>query len=76
MKERLTSKDIGYIIRKVRKELLLSQLSLSYLCNVQVTFIRDLENGKPSCQIDKALLVLSKLRIKIDLIPPEINLWL
>lgn len=34
-------------------------------------FIVDLEKGKPTCQLGKALAVLRTLGIKVDLVPPR-----
>ena len=58
-------KDIGFLVRKKRKELKLTQIQLAQLSNVGTRFLSDLENGKPTCEVEKTLKVLSNLGIKL-----------
>jgi len=58
-------KDIGLLVRKKRKELKLTQIQLAQLSNVGTRFLSDLENGKPTCEVEKTLKVLSNLGIKL-----------
>ncbi|QTA84419.1 helix-turn-helix transcriptional regulator [Desulfonema magnum] len=51
-------KEIGYIIRKKRREYGLTQVEAAGLCNVGVRFMSELENGKPTLQVGKVLHVL------------------
>ena len=60
-----TMKDIGLLVRKKRKELKLTQIQLAQLSNVGTRFLSDLENGKPTCEVEKTLKVLSNLGIKL-----------
>lgn len=62
--------DIGKIIKDTRKTQGLTQVQLARLCGVGIRFVGDLENGKPTCQLDKTLIILKGLGIKIDMIPP------
>lgn len=62
--------DIGKLVRETRKAQGLTQIRLARLCRVGPRFIGDLENGKPTCQIDKIFVVLLGLGIKVDMIPP------
>jgi len=44
----------------------LTQTEVALSCGVGIRFISDLENGKPSCQIDKALLVMESIGLNIN----------
>lgn len=67
MKTLTNTKQLGDIIRKVRKEQKLTQEQLAATCGVGVRFIRDLEQGKESCYIGKALLVIKMLGISLEI---------
>ncbi len=56
---------IGGIIKKSRKAQGLTQQQLSATANVGVRFIKELEQGKPSCHIGKVLMVLAMLGIEV-----------
>lgn len=58
--------DIASIIKKARKEQNLSQVELAQLSNLGVRFISDLENGKPTCEVEKVLKVMANLGIKLE----------
>lgn len=58
-------KDIGNLVKKTRKKQELTQVQLAQLSNVGVRFLSDLENGKPTCEVEKTLKVLSNLGIKL-----------
>ncbi len=60
------SKTLGEIIRKYRKAQGLTQEKVANYSNVGVRFIVDLEKGKPTCELDKALHVAKMLGIKIE----------
>lgn len=57
--------DIGQKIRKVRKQQGLTQSELAMVCNVGITFISELERGKPTVQMDKVFDICRGLGIKI-----------
>lgn len=61
------TKQLGDIIRKVRKRQKLTQEQLAAACGVGVRFIRELEQGKESCYIGKALLVIKMLGISLEI---------
>ena len=63
--------DIGQAVRKARKAQGLTQSELALTANTAPRFISDLENGKVTCQIGKALQVLTTLGVRIELIQPE-----
>ncbi len=58
-------KDLGGLVQQARKLQNLTQRELAALSGVGVRFIVDLEKGKPTCSIDKALEVAGALGIKL-----------
>jgi HTH-type transcriptional regulator/antitoxin HipB len=66
-----TSQEYGALIRQKRKALGLTQDELAERCGVGVRFIVDLESGKPSCQLGKALTAAVEvgLRLKDAAVP-------
>ena len=65
-------KQIGEIVRKIRKSQKVSQTVLSQDSNVGLRFVGDIERGKPSVQFDKLMAVLTSLGIAVKLeMPPE-----
>ncbi len=58
-------KKLGAIVKKARKEQGLTQQQLAATTGVGVRFIRELEQGKESCHIGKALTVVSMLGIDV-----------
>ena len=58
---------LGSIVRQVRKEQGLTQEQLAATTGVGVRFIRELEQGKESCHIGKALTVVSMLGIDVTI---------
>ena len=57
----LDSKSLGLLIRTERKAQKLTQEQLAGLTGVGVRFVRELEAGKESCQIGRALQVAASL---------------
>jgi len=62
----MNSEKLGQIIKNQRKSLGLTQTEVALSCGVGIRFISDLENGKPSCQIGKALLVMESIGLNIN----------
>lgn len=60
------SKSLGLLIRKERKAQKLTQEQLAGLTGVGVRFVRELEAGKESCQIGRALQVTRALGLSIS----------
>ena len=58
---------LGTVVRQARKEQGLTQEQLAATTGVGVRFIRELEQGKESCHIGKALTVASMLGIDITI---------
>jgi HTH-type transcriptional regulator/antitoxin HipB len=65
-----TPASIGTLVRETRKALNLTQADLALTSGTGLRFISELENGKPSCQWGKALIVLQTLGIRITLASP------
>jgi len=57
--------DIGVAIRKKRKEDGLTLADAAALCGVGYRFLSDLENGKETVQLGKALKVLTALGLDV-----------
>lgn len=66
----ITAMDLGKLIRASRKKAKLTQAELAAASGIGERFIRELEKGKPSCQLEKALLVVQMLGIKLEAQPP------
>jgi len=65
------SKDIGKIIRQIRKSRNMTQAELAVLCKVGVRFIGELEYGKQTAMLGKTLQVINKLGITMQFIIPQ-----
>jgi y4mF family transcriptional regulator len=57
--------DLGSDIKARRRALGLNQRELAELSGTSERFIRDLEHGKPSVRLDKAMAVLSTLGLDL-----------
>jgi len=60
-----SSVELGAIIREQRKRLALRQLDLAGLGNTGNRFIVDLENGKPTVQLQKVLDLMDLLGLEM-----------
>jgi HTH-type transcriptional regulator/antitoxin HipB len=60
----MTTKSLGRIIRERRKSLGMNQAELAMVSNTGLRFISELENGKPTCQLGRALKVLEVLGLR------------
>ena len=67
---RYTSQQIGDLIKQTRKSLGVTQKDLALTSGTGLRFIVDLEKGKETCEIGKALTILRTLGIKLTLTPP------
>jgi len=65
-----TPAQIGEVIRDTRRSLDVTQKDLALTSGTGLRFIIDLEKGKETCEIGKALRVLQTLGIKMKLTPP------
>jgi y4mF family transcriptional regulator len=62
-----TIKEIGLLVKEKRKKLLLTQKEVAGLCNTGVRFLSDLENGKPTLEIEKVLNVIRALGLQVNI---------
>ncbi len=62
-----TIKQIGQRVKEERKSQGLTQTELANLSGVGLNFVSQLEQGKPSVQFDKVLMVLETLGLTVDL---------
>ncbi|WP_005031970.1 helix-turn-helix domain-containing protein [Holophaga foetida] len=67
---KLTPSELGALVRRIRKAQGLRQDELAGAARVGVRFIVDLEAGKPTAQIGKALVVLDALGCSLKVVPP------
>jgi y4mF family transcriptional regulator len=65
-----TTQQIGRLIRGTRKKLGVTQKALALTSGTGLRFVIELERGKETCEIGKALTILNTLGIKIALTPP------
>jgi y4mF family transcriptional regulator len=61
------AEDFGVIVKQARNKLKLTQSELAGASGTGVRFIVDLEHGKPTCELGKAIRVALMLGIKIDI---------
>jgi y4mF family transcriptional regulator len=62
----LDSRSFGRLMRAERKAQKLTQEQLAGLTGVGVRFVRELEAGKESCQIGRALQVAASLGLTVS----------
>ena len=65
-----TPQQIGALIRSTRKSLGVTQRDLALTSGTGLRFVVDLERGKETCEIGKALTILQTLGIRLTLTPP------
>ena len=64
-----TAEQLGAVIRARRKQLRITQKEVAMTCGTGLRYIVDLEKGKPSCQVGKALLILHSLGLAVETMP-------
>lgn len=57
--------DFGALIRKARKEQGLTQTDLADWCGVGINFVSDVERGKPTVEMGRALRLAEMLGIDV-----------
>ena len=65
----VTTEDLGRCVRAQRKVQGATQAEFASLCGVGVRFISELENGKPTMELGKVLLVLKCLGLEVSVQP-------
>jgi len=69
---RYTPLEIGRMVKETRKILGVTQKDLALTSGTGLRFVIDLERGKETCQLGKALTILHTLGIRLALTPPSI----
>ena len=69
-----SSVELGAAVREQRKRLALKQLDIAGLGNTGNRFIVDLENGKPTVQLQKVLDVMELLGLEVVVRPKAARL--
>jgi y4mF family transcriptional regulator len=67
---KMDSSKLGQVVRHERKAQGLRQAELAAAAGVGIRFIVDLEAGKPTLQLEKALHVLATLGCDVTIAPP------
>lgn len=60
------SYSLGKAIRARRKELKYTQVFISEMTGLSVSFLSDLENGKPTAEIGKAIHIINLLGLDLN----------
>ena len=68
----LTPTEIGHAVRTIRKTSGLRQDELAGAAGVGLRFIVELEAGKPTVEVGKALQVLQALGCSLEITPPPV----
>ena len=63
--------EIGEAVKSTRNKLGATQRQLALAAGTGLRFVIDLEHGKPTCEIGKALDVLRALGVQVTLEPPD-----
>ena len=71
LNKKMTAKSLGHLIRDRRKLLGMKQADLALVSNTGLRYISDLENGKETCQLGRALKVLESLGLNTTIQPRD-----
>jgi y4mF family transcriptional regulator len=66
----IDAKSLGQAIREQRRRLKVTQRDLAMTSGTGLRFIIDLEKGKPTCQLGKALEIVRALGLKLEISEP------
>jgi transcriptional regulator with XRE-family HTH domain len=64
-----TAAEFGRVLRRRRKELGHTQAEVAALCHVGVRFLSELERGKATAELGRALKVARRLGLELQLAP-------
>ena len=67
-----SAQSIGRTVREVRRKFGVTQRQLAMTAGTGLRFIIELEQGKPTCQLEKTLAVLHALGVDVVLSPPSV----
>jgi y4mF family transcriptional regulator len=65
--KKCNAEEIGQLVRDTRKKLGVTQRNLAMTSGTGLRFIVELEQGKPTCQLEKVLTVLRTLGLKLTI---------
>lgn len=65
--KKYNAQEIGRLVRETRKKLGVTQRNLALTSGTGLRFIIELEQGKPTCQLEKVLTVLRTLGLKLTI---------
>lgn len=68
-----SAQSIGRTVREVRRQFGVTQRQLAMTAGTGLRFVVELEQGKPTCQLDKTLAVLHALGVAVVLNPPSLS---
>lgn len=66
--------EFGAAVRRRRKQLGHTQVEAAALCRVGVRFLSELERGKPTAEIGRALRVAQRLGLRLFALPRDVAL--
>jgi y4mF family transcriptional regulator len=66
----IDAKSLGQAVRGQRRRLKVTQKDLAMTSGTGLRFIIDLEKGKPSCQLGKALEIARALGLNLEICDP------
>jgi y4mF family transcriptional regulator len=66
----LDAQSLGQAIRQQRRRLKVTQRDLAMTSGTGLRFIIDLEKGKPTCQLGKAIEIVKALGLKLEISEP------
>lgn len=69
----VSAKELGQLVKRVRQVQSLTQAELAAASGVGVRFIVDLEKGKLTCELGKALVIVQMLGIKLEASSPSLE---
>jgi y4mF family transcriptional regulator len=64
------AQSLGQAIRQQRRRLKVTQKDLAMTSGTGLRFIIDLEKGKPTCQLGKAIEIVKVLGLKLEICDP------
>jgi transcriptional regulator with XRE-family HTH domain len=67
------AKDLGAIIRRFRKSHQLTLEKVSGITNIGMRFLSELERGKETAELGKALAIINKLGLEVIIQPRGYN---
>ncbi|MCI7129287.1 MAG: helix-turn-helix domain-containing protein [Lachnospiraceae bacterium] len=62
------AKDLGKAIQQQRKRMGYTQAYLAEVTGFSTSFISDLENGKPTAELEKALFLANLLGLDVEIV--------